>query len=233
MPNATTTTVRATSIPCKSWIAKGMSKIPTGHVQGWKSHGGNGAQAQQGWPPVKLSKPVVDHVEWYFNLQEMKVNGNPSIVRCFMAQKLHLEKNSIGQITWAMVSECFYGDETCPSLSVTNSPSFFIFTINLPFLWRAAELCLLKRDQCFGLTVTLQRTEICTQHALLEETFHLPQVFIANYSWVQLNFERNMMRLQPSQCGFQHARKGKAGGKSDMTDPSSELPAEVFFPQKK
>lgn len=41
-----------------------------------------------------------------------------------------------------------------------------------------------------------------------------------------------MMGLQPSQCGFQHARKGKAGGKSDMTVPSSELPVEVFSPRK-
>lgn len=128
---------------------------------------------------MKLSNPVFVHVEWYFNLQEMKANGNPSVVFCFMAQKLHLGENSIGQIKRGMVAECFYGEETCLSLSVTNSPSFFIFTITSPFLWRAAELCLLKRHQCFGLTVTLRRTQICTQPTLLEEThiFHLPLRF--------------------------------------------------------
>lgn len=41
------------------------------------------------------------------------------------------------------------------------------------------------------------------------------------------------MRLQPGRCGSEHARKGKAGGKSDMTDPSPELPAEVSFPPEK
>lgn len=42
-----------------------------------------------------------------------------------------------------------------------------------------------------------------------------------------------MMRLQPSQGGFEHVRKGKARGKCDMTDPSSMVPVEVLFPQKK
>lgn len=78
-----------------------------------------------------------------------------------------------------MVRECFYGEETCPPLSATNNPSFFIFTITSPFLRRAAELCLLKRHQCFGLMVTLQRTQICTRPTLPEEThiFHLPLRF--------------------------------------------------------
>lgn len=65
------------------------------------------------------------------------------------------------------------------------------------------------------------------QHPITCEGFH------HKLQLVQLNFERRVMRLQAGRGGFEHARKGKAGGKSDMTDPSPELPAEVSFPPEK
>lgn len=134
---------------------------------------------------MKHSNPLLVYVEWYFNLQEIKRNGNPSVVFYFVAQKLRLGENSTGQIAWGMVGECFLWRRGMSTLKCHQQFKFLhlyhYFTLPLKGcrIMPAKKTPVVWSNGYFTKNTNLHPTHSTGRNP------HLPspsKVFIANYS---------------------------------------------------